>query len=88
MPDDCMSAYIVVGPTNRKPSFLSALLIARDSGVTAGSSPSEVSRAGRGGGAKLHMSSSSAPDSLVDWASSAGFELHHSGRELELAVHG
>ena len=38
MPADCMRAYIVVGPTKRKPIARSALLIAVDSGVTAGMS--------------------------------------------------
>ena len=36
MPADCISAYIVVGPTKRNPRFRSALLIASDSGVVAG----------------------------------------------------
>src|SRR5690606_25794873 len=40
IPDDCISAYIVVGPTKRKPRPRSVLLRAVDSSVTAGTSPS------------------------------------------------
>ena len=36
MPADCMSAYIVVGPTNRNPRPRSALDAATDSAVFAG----------------------------------------------------
>ena len=32
MPTDCMSAYIVVGPTKRKPRFFMSLLIATEIG--------------------------------------------------------
>jgi hypothetical protein len=57
MPDDCIRAYRVVGPTNRSPIALSPALIAVDSAVTAGMSPK---LAGRGraprGGAKPHSS--------------------------------
>ena len=58
MPAACMSAYIVVGPTNRKPSRRSSLLIAVDSGVVAGTSAKDRGGVVRGGGAKLHSSSS------------------------------
>jgi hypothetical protein len=51
-----MSAYMVVGPTNRKPSPRRVLLIAVDSGVTAGTSANVRGAALRGGGAKLQSS--------------------------------
>jgi hypothetical protein len=51
-----MSAYAVVGPTNRKPRFFSALAIAVDSGVNAGTEAKPTGRAGLGGGANDHSS--------------------------------
>src|ERR671915_567519 len=53
-----MSAYAVVGPTKRKPRFLSSFAIAVDSGVTAGTSAGVRGR-GRGSGAKDQRSSAS-----------------------------
>jgi hypothetical protein len=44
IPADCMSAYIVVGPTNVKPSRRSSLLIAVDSAVTAATSAHDCAR--------------------------------------------
>ncbi len=58
MPVDCISAYIVVGPTKRKPRARSALLIAVDSGVTARTS-AKAAGAGLAGGAKDHSRASS-----------------------------
>ena len=54
-----MSAYIVVGPTNRNPRERNVLLSAVDSVVTAGMSPSELGLRLPAGGAKLQTSSSS-----------------------------
>ena len=50
IPADCMKAYTVVGPTNRKPRRLSSFESALDSGVSDGISPrlDEPRRAGRG----------------------------------------
>ena len=56
MPVACMSAYAVVGPTNRNPRRLSSFAIAVDSAVVAGTSAIVAGR-GRGMvGAKDHSS--------------------------------
>ena len=55
MPVACISAYAVVGPTNRNPRRFSSLASAVDSGVTAGTSAIVPGR-GRDGGANDHSS--------------------------------
>ena len=57
-----MRAYIVVGPTNANPAFLSALDRATDSGEVVGTS-AVVRGAGAGSGRKDQMNASSPPRS-------------------------
>ena len=66
MPADCIRAYIVVGPTKRKPSLRRALLIATDSGVTAGTSANDPGRERSRGGANDHKRASRSP-STISW---------------------
>lgn len=63
MPADCMRAYIVVGPTKRKPAFRSALLIASDAGVVAGTSANDAGREWDAG-ANDHISASNSPGAI------------------------
>ena len=65
MPADCMSAYIVVGPTNRKPRFRSAFEAAFDSAVVAGMSAKPSGRGRCAVGANDQSSASSSPGTIV-----------------------
>ena len=66
MPADCMSAYIVVGPTNRKPRLFSDFERASDAAVVAGTSANTTGRSpsARGAGANDHMNASSSPGAI------------------------
>ncbi len=56
IPVACISAYAVVGPTNRNPWRLSVAAIARDSGMAVGTSAEVAGQVDRGGGANDHSS--------------------------------
>ena len=73
MPQACMAAYMVVGPTHRKPRRLSTLLSSLEAGVSAGTS---AGLDGRGrSSANDHMRASRQPGPSVSCHASSARAL-------------